>query len=144
MAATSAMEQTLAILKPDAVRRRLIGPIISQIESSGLSIRALKLLLLSDNQARAFYEVHKERPFYQSLCAYMTSGPVVVACLEGERAIERWRELMGATDPQKAAPGTIRQQYGQDIEQNAVHGSDASQTAAREVSFFFNAQELAD
>jgi nucleoside-diphosphate kinase len=137
------MEQTLAILKPDAVRRKLIGQILTQIEASGLNIRALKRLTLSRPQAEAFYDVHKERPFYASLCDYMTSGPVVVAVLESDRAIERWRELMGATDPAKAAEGTIRKRFGQDIEQNAVHGSDAPETAAREISFFFSAMELA-
>jgi nucleoside-diphosphate kinase len=138
------MEQTFAIVKPDAVRRNLIGQILAQIEASGLRIRALKKLTLTRKQAEAFYDVHKERPFYGSLCDYMTSGPVVVMVLEGERAIERWRELMGATDPAKAAEGTIRKKFGQNIEQNATHGSDAKETAAREVSFFFSAMELAE
>ena len=137
------MEQTLAILKPDSVRRKLIGQILTQIEASGLNIRALRKLMLSRKQAEAFYDVHKERPFYVSLCDYMTSGPVVVAVLEGDRAIERWRELMGATDPAKAAEGTIRKKFGQNIEQNATHGSDAKETAAREIAFFFSAMELA-
>jgi nucleoside-diphosphate kinase len=137
------MEQTLAILKPDSVRRNLIGQILTQIETSGLNIRALRRLALSRKQAEAFYDVHKERPFYVSLCDYMTSGPVVVAVLEGDRAIERWRELMGATDPAKAAEGTIRKKFGQNIEQNATHGSDAKETAAREIAFFFSAMELA-
>jgi nucleoside-diphosphate kinase len=137
------MEQTLAILKPDSVRRNLIGPILTQIEASGLNIRALRKLTLSRKQAEAFYDVHKERPFYTSLCDYMTSGPVVVAVLEGERAIERWRDLMGATDPAKAAEGTIRRKFGQNIEQNATHGSDAKETAAREIAFFFSAMDLA-
>ncbi|HEV3114602.1 MAG TPA: nucleoside-diphosphate kinase [Candidatus Binataceae bacterium] len=143
MAASSTMEQTLAILKPDSVRRNLIGQILAQIEASELQIRALKRLTLTRKQAEAFYEVHKERPFFASLCDYMTSGPVVVAALEGERAIERWRELMGATDPAKAAEGTIRKKFGQNIEQNATHGSDAKDTAAREVAFFFSGIELA-
>jgi nucleoside-diphosphate kinase len=138
-----AMEQTLAILKPDSVRRNLIGQILTQIEASGLNIRALRKLTLSRQQAEAFYDVHKERPFYTSLCDYMTSGPVVVAVLEGERAIERWRDLMGATDPAKAAEGTIRRKFGQNIEQNATHGSDAKETAAREIAFFFSAMDLA-
>jgi nucleoside-diphosphate kinase len=137
------MEQTLAILKPDSVGRNLIGQILTQIEGSGLVIRGLRKLTLSRKQAEAFYDVHKERPFYPSLCDYMTSGPVVVAVLEGERAIERWRELMGATDPAKAAEGTIRKKFGQNIEQNATHGSDAKETAAREITFFFSAMELA-
>lgn len=136
------MEQTLAIIKPDAVKRNFIGQILAQIEASGLQIRALRKLTLTRKQAEAFYEVHKERPFYGSLCDYMTSGPVVVAVLEGDRAIERWRELMGATDPAKAAEGTIRKKFGQNIEQNATHGSDAKETAAREVAFFFSAAEL--
>ncbi|MGO9056724.1 MAG: nucleoside-diphosphate kinase [Candidatus Binataceae bacterium] len=138
------MEQTFSIIKPDAVKRNFIGQILAQIEASGLRIRALKKLTLTRKQAEAFYDVHKERPFYGSLCDYMTSGPVVVAVLEGERAIERWRELMGATDPAKAAEGTIRKKFGQNIEQNATHGSDAKETAAREVSFFFSAMELAE
>jgi len=137
------MEQTLAILKPDSVRRNLIGEILAQIEKSGLQIRSLRRLTLTRKQAEAFYDVHKERPFFSSLCDYMTSGPVVVAALGGDRAIERWRELMGATDPAKAAEGTIRKKFGQNIEQNAVHGSDARETAAREVMFFFSAMELA-
>ena len=143
MAASSAMEHTLAILKPGSVRRNLVGQILEQVEASGLQIRALKRLTLTRSQAEAFYDVHRERPFFNSLCDYMTSGPVVVAALEGERAIERWRELMGATDPAKAADGTIRKKFGQNIEQNAVHGSDAKETAAREVAFFFSAMELA-
>jgi len=138
------MEQTFSIIKPDAVKRNFIGQILAQIEASGLRIRALKKLTLTRKQAEAFYDVHKERPFYSSLCDYMTSGPVVVAVLEGERAIERWRELMGATDPAKAAEGTIRKKFGQNIEQNATHGSDAKETAAREVAFFFSAMELAE
>lgn len=137
------MEYTLAILKPDSVRRNLVGKILEQIEESGLQIRALKRLTLTRKQAEAFYDVHKQRPFFASLCDYMTSGPVVVAALEGERAIERWRELMGATDPAKAAEGTIRKKFGQNIEQNATHGSDAPDTAAREVAFFFSGIELA-
>ena len=136
MAASNTMEQTLAICKPDSVKRNLVGQILGQIEGSGLQIKALKRLTLTRTQAEAFYDVHKERPFFGSLCDYMTSGPVVVAALEGERAIERWRELMGATDPAKAAQGTIRKKFGQNIEQNAVHGSDARETAAREIAFF--------
>lgn len=143
MAASNTMEQTLAICKPDSVKRNLVGQILGQIEGSGLQIKALKRLTLTRTQAEAFYDVHKERPFFASLCDYMTSGPVVVAALEGERAIERWRELMGATDPAKAAQGTIRKKFGQNIEQNAVHGSDARETAAREIAFFFSGIELA-
>jgi nucleoside-diphosphate kinase len=136
------MERTLAIIKPDAMRRRLAGDIIKRILASGLEIRALKLMHLTLAQAGAFYEVHKARPFYRSLCEYMSSGPVLIAVLTGEGAIARWRDLMGATDPAKAAPGTIRKDFGENIEQNAVHGSDAPGTAAHEISFFFSALEI--
>jgi nucleoside-diphosphate kinase len=136
------MERTLAIIKPDAMRRRLAGDIIKRIEASGLEIRALKLTHLTLAQAGAFYEVHRARPFYSSLCEYMSSGPVLIAVLTGEGAIARWRDLMGATDPAKAAAGTIRKDFGENIEQNAVHGSDAPETAANEISFFFSALEI--
>jgi nucleoside-diphosphate kinase len=136
------MERTLAIIKPDAMRRRLAGDIIKRIESSGLEIRALKLMHLTLAQAGAFYEVHRARPFYSSLCEYMSSGPVLIAVLTGEGAIARWRDLMGATDPAKGAAGTIRKDFGENIEQNAVHGSDAPETAAHEISFFFSALEI--
>ena len=133
------MERTFAIIKPDAVKRGLAGDIIKRIEASGLKIRGMRLMHLSRGQAERFYEVHKARPFYGTLCEYMSSGPVVVMLLEGDKAITRWRELMGATDPAKANPGTIRKDFGQNIEQNAVHGSDAPETAANEVVFFFSA-----
>lgn len=136
------MERTFAIIKPDAVARHLIGDIVKRIEASGLKIIGMRLLQLSRTEAETFYDVHKERPFYKSLCDYMTSGPVVVMALEGENAIKRWRDLMGATDPAKAEPGTIRRDFGQNVEQNATHGSDASATAARELSFFFRTSEL--
>jgi nucleoside-diphosphate kinase len=136
------MERTLAIVKPDAVARGLTGDILKRIEASGLSVRALRKMQLTRAQAEVFYDVHKARPFYGSLCEYMTSGPVVIAVLQGERAIARWRELMGATDPAKAAPGTIRKDFGVDVEKNAVHGSDAPETAAREVAFFFSGLEV--
>jgi nucleoside-diphosphate kinase len=136
------MERTLAIIKPDAMHRRLAGDIIKRIEASGLELRALKLMHLTLAQAGAFYEVHKTRPFYSSLCEYMSSGPVLIAVLTGEGAIARWRDLMGATDPAKAAAGTIRKDFGENIEQNAVHGSDAPETAAHEISFFFSALEI--
>jgi nucleoside-diphosphate kinase len=132
------MERTFAIIKPDAVKRGLAGDIIKRIEASGLKIRGMRLMHLSRGQAERFYEVHKARPFYGTLCEYMSSGPVVVMMLEGDKAITRWRELMGATDPAKANPGTIRKDFGQNIEQNAVHGSDAPETAAQEVAFFFS------
>ena len=136
------MERTLAIIKPDAMHRRLAGDIIKRIEASGLEIRALKLMHLTLAQAGAFYEVHRARPFYSSLCEYMSSGPVLIAVLTGDGAIARWRDLMGATDPAKAAAGTIRKDFGENIEQNAVHGSDAPETAAHEISFFFSALEI--
>ncbi|HUY39910.1 MAG TPA: nucleoside-diphosphate kinase [Candidatus Binataceae bacterium] len=136
------MEKTLAIIKPDAVSRGLTGDILKRIEASGLSIRALRKLHLSPAQAQMFYAVHKARPFYGDLCKYMTSGPVVVAVLGADGAIAKWRELMGATDPAKAAPGTIRREFGQNIEANATHGSDAPETAAQEIAFFFAAMEI--
>jgi len=131
------MERTLAIIKPDAVERGLTGDILKRIEASGLRVRGLRMMHLTRAQAERFYDVHKARPFFKSLCDYMTSGPVVIAVLAGDRAIARWRELMGATDPAKAAEGTIRKLFGVDIEKNATHGSDAPETAAREVAFFF-------
>ena len=136
------MERTLAIIKPDAVARKLSGDIIKQIEAAGLTIGALQLRQLSSREVEKFYEVHKARPFYAALCQYMSSGPVLVMVLGGERAIERWRELMGATDPAKAASGTLRKQFGQDIEKNAVHGSDAPATAVTEIGFFFSELEI--
>ena len=136
------MERTLAIIKPDAVGRKLTGDILKRIEGGGLRIVALKLMHLTRAQAELFYNVHKERPFFGSLCDYMSSGPVVIAVLAGEGAIARWRELMGATDPAKAAAGTIRKDFGVDVEKNASHGSDAPETAAHEIAFFFNSLEL--
>jgi nucleoside-diphosphate kinase len=136
------MEKTFAIIKPDAVARHMAGDIIKRIEASGLRIVGLRLSQLSRAEAESFYAVHKERPFYKSLCDYMTSGPVIVAVLAGEGAIKRWRDLMGATDPAKAAPGTIRKDFGQNVEQNATHGSDAPETAANEIAFFFRGLEL--
>ena len=136
------MERTLAIVKPDAVERGLAGEILKRIEASGLKISALRKLHLARAQAERFYDVHRERPFYKSLCDYMTSGPIVIAVLSGDGAIARWRELMGATDPAKAAPGTIRKDLGIDVEKNAAHGSDAPETAAREISFFFSGTEI--
>jgi nucleoside-diphosphate kinase len=136
------MERTLAIVKPDAVQRGLAGEILKRIEAQGLAVSAVKKLHLTRAQAERFYEVHKDRAFYQTLCDYMTSGPVVIAVLSGEQAITRWRTVMGATDPAKAAAGTIRKDLGIDVEKNAVHGSDAPETAAREIAFFFSAIEL--
>jgi nucleoside-diphosphate kinase len=136
------MERTLAIVKPDAVRRGLTGDILKRIEASGLTIVALRKLQLSRAEAEKFYAVHKERPFFRGLCDYMTSGPVVTAVLQGENAIGKWRQLMGATDPKKADAGTIRKDFGIDVEQNATHGSDAPGTAAEEIAFFFPAREI--
>ena len=136
------VERTLSIIKPDAVSRGLIGEIVKRFESAGLKIAAGKLLQLTAERAQAFYAVHKERPFYASLCAYMSSGPIFVSILEGEGAITRNREIMGATDPAKAAPGTIRRDCGKDVEQNAVHGSDGPETAASEIAFFFRPDEI--
>jgi len=136
------MERTLAIIKPDAFARKLSGDIVKQIEAAGLTVCALKMMHLTSRQVEKFYEVHKARPFYAALCQYMSSGPVLVMVLGGERAIERWRELMGATDPAKAASGTLRKQFGQDIEKNAVHGSDAPATAVTEIGFFFSELEI--
>jgi nucleoside-diphosphate kinase len=136
------MERTLAIVKPDAVQRGLAGEILKRIEAQGLAVSAIKKLHLTRAQAERFYEVHKDRAFYQTLCDYMSSGPVVIAVLSGEQAITRWRTVMGATDPAKAAAGTIRKDLGVDVEKNAVHGSDAPETAAREIAFFFSAIEL--
>jgi nucleoside-diphosphate kinase len=135
-------ERTLVIIKPDAVSRNLTGEILKRIEASGLRICALKLMRLTRPQAEQFYQVHKERPFYSSLCAYMSSGLVAVGVLEGEQAITRWRELMGATDPLKASSGTIRKDLGVDVEKNAVHGSDSPETAAIEIPFFFSGIEI--
>jgi nucleoside-diphosphate kinase len=136
------MERTFAIIKPDAVARHLAGDILKRIEDSGLRVVGLRLTQLSRAEAESFYAVHQERPFYKSLCDYMTSGPVIVAVLTGEGAIKRWRDLMGATDPAKAALGTIRKDFGQNVEQNATHGSDAPETAANEIAFFFRGLEI--
>jgi nucleoside-diphosphate kinase len=136
------VEKTLSIIKPDAVGRNLIGEILRRFEGAGLRIAAGKLLKLTPERAQRFYAVHKERPFFTGLCAYMSSGPIFVAVLEGENAILKNREIMGATDPAKAAPGTIRKDWGHDVEQNAVHGSDSPETAASEISFFFRPDEV--
>lgn len=136
------VEKTLSIVKPDAVGRSLIGEILKRFEAAGLKIVAGKLLRMTPEQAQAFYAVHKERPFFASLCSYMSSGPIFVAALEGENAILKNREIMGATDPAKAAAGTIRKDFGRDVEQNAVHGSDGPDTAAIEIAFFFRPDEI--
>ena len=136
------MERTLAIVKPDAVRRNLIGEIIRRIEASGLRVVAARLLHLTREEAEGFYAVHRERPFFASLTAFMSSGSALVMVLEGERAIARWRTLMGATDPAKADKGTIRKDFGESIEQNAIHGSDSDENAKIEIGFFFPESEL--
>jgi nucleoside-diphosphate kinase len=135
------IEHTLAIIKPDAVSRGLVGKILARVEEQGFRVRALKLVQLSKQTAQEFYRVHAERPFYESLTTYMSSGPVVPMLLERDDAIQSLRDLMGATDPQKAATGTIRHDYGENIERNAIHGSDAAATAAVEIPFFFNQLE---
>ncbi len=138
-----AIERTLSIVKPNAVGRNLIGAVVKLLEEGGLRVVAMRMTRLTREQARAFYEVHQSRPFYGSLVEFMTSGPVVPLVLEGENAIQRNRELMGATDPAKAAAGTIRKLYGENVERNAVHGSDAPETARQEIAFFFPRAELA-
>lgn len=137
-----ALERTLSIIKPDAVGRNVIGQIQSRFEAAGLRIAAARMMRLSPEQAGAFYEVHRGRPFYDDLTAYMSSGPVVVQILEGEGAIAKNRAVMGATNPANAAPGTIRADFAESIEANAVHGSDAPETAAVEIAFFFNKMEI--
>lgn len=132
-----AIQRTLSIIKPDAVAKNVIGDIYSRFERAGLRIVAAKMLHLTEEQAAQFYAVHKERPFFKDLVAFMTSGPVMVQVLEGEDAIAKNRELMGATNPQEAAPGTIRADHAETVDENAVHGSDAEETAAAEIAFFF-------
>jgi nucleoside-diphosphate kinase len=137
-----ALERTLSIIKPDATRRNITGKVIDRLESAGLRIIAQKRLQLSRTQAEAFYAVHRERPFYNDLVSFMISGPVVVQVLEGDDAVAKNREVMGATDPKKAAPGTIRKDFAETIEANSVHGSDGPDTAATEIAFFFSATEI--
>lgn len=137
-----AIERTLSIIKPDAVAKNVIGEIISRFEKAGLRIAALKMMQLTRQQAEAFYGVHRDKPFFNDLVEYMISGPVVVQVLEGENAIARNRELMGATNPKEAAPGTIRADFADSIDANAVHGSDSPETAAQEIAFFFKDDEI--
>ena len=137
-----ALERTFSIIKPDATRRNLTGAIVDRLEKAGLRVIASRRIRLSKEQAEAFYGVHRERPFFGSLVAFMTSGPVVVQVLEGENAVAKNREVMGATDPAKAAPGTIRKDFAESIEANSVHGSDAPETAANEIKFFFSDLEI--
>jgi nucleoside-diphosphate kinase len=136
-----AVEQTLSLIKPDGVKRGLVGEVLGRFEKNGLKIRAMKMLHLSKFQAQQFYAVHKERPFYDSLTSFMSSGPIVALILAGENAIQVNRDLMGATDYRKAAPGTIRADFAREIEANIVHGSDSPENAASEIAFFFNALE---
>jgi len=135
-------ERTLSIVKPDGVQKNLIGDVYRRFESAGLEVVAARMLKLRQDQAEQFYEIHRERPFFADLVAYMTSGPVMVQVLEGSNAIAKNRELMGATNPSEADPGTIRADYAESIEQNVVHGSDGPDTAAKEISFFFGGAEI--
>lgn len=135
-------ERTLSIVKPDAVAADRIGAIVQRLEAAGLRIVAARMLHMTRDQAESFYDVHRERPFFHDLVAFMTSGPVLTMVLEGDNAIERNREIMGATDPAKAEAGTIRADFATNIEENAVHGSDSAETAAREIPFFFADEEI--
>ena len=137
-----ATERTFSIIKPDAVAKNVIGPITAKLEAAGLRVVASKMVRLTEAQAKAFYAVHKDRPFYAGIVKFMTEGPVVVQVLEGEGAIAKNREVMGATNPEKAAAGTIRKEFASDIERNAVHGSDAPETAPEEIAFCFSTAEL--
>jgi len=135
-------QRTLAIIKPDAVAKGTAGAILSRIEQAGFKVLALKLVHMSSDAAAGFYAVHRQRPFFKSLCAFMTQGPCIPMVIEADNAIQKWRDLMGATDPAKAAAGTIRKDFATSIEANAVHGSDAPETAAFEIPYFFNALEI--
>ncbi len=137
-----ALERTLSIIKPDETHRNLTGRIIAKLEEAGLHIIAQKRICLSREQAEGFYDIHRERPFFDSLCKFMTSGPVVVQVLEGVNAVQRNRDIMGATNPEVAEPGTIRAEFAESIEANSVHGSDALDTAAQEISYFFHRDEI--
>jgi nucleoside-diphosphate kinase len=137
-----AIERTLTIIKPDAVQKGVVGRIVTRIEESGLRILAARLVRLTPAQAAGFYIVHRERPFYASLCEFMVSGPCIPMVLEGDNAIQRLRDLMGATDPSKAAPGTIRREFAASIEANAIHGSDSSESAAFEIPYLFPALDI--
>jgi nucleoside-diphosphate kinase len=137
------MEQTFAIIKPDAVGRRMTGQILERVEKAGFAIRAMRLVRLTKREAEGFYAVHRGKPFFDGLTDFMSSGPAVVMVLEAPDAIRKWREVMGATDPAKAAPGTLRKEFGTNIGNNATHGSDAPETAAYEIGYFFRGMELA-
>ena len=136
------MQRTLAIIKPDAVANRHAGAILQRIESGGFTLRGMRLVHLTQSEAEGFYAVHRERPFFDSLTAFMSSGPAIVLALEADDAIRRWRDLMGSTDPAKAAPGSLRREFGTSIERNVTHGSDAPDTAATELGYFFRGVEL--
>lgn len=136
------MERTFAIIKPDAVRKGFMGRILARIEEAGFTVCAMRMTRLSKAEAEGFYYVHRERPFFGGLTNFMSSGPCVVMCLEGTDAIRKWRDLMGATDPAKAADGTLRKEFGASIDNNATHGSDAPDTAAFEIGYFFRGMEL--
>jgi nucleoside-diphosphate kinase len=136
------MERTFAIIKPDAVRQKVSGQILARIEEAGFTVRAMRMVHLSKAEAEGFYDVHRERPFFGGLTSFMSSGPCVVLCLEAPNAIRKWRDLMGATDPAKAEAGTLRKQFGASIDNNATHGSDAPETAAFELGYFFRGMEL--
>lgn len=135
-------EQTLAIIKPDAIERNLTGEILRRVEKAGLRIKAMKMVRMNKEQAKGFYSVHEDKPFFQSLTEYMSSGPAVVAVLEGDNAISAYRELMGATNPEEAEEGSIRKDYALDIEKNSVHGSDSPENASKEINYFFNQLEV--
>lgn len=139
-----ATERTLSIIKPDGIAKNIIGEIYKRFEDQGLEIVAARMMRLTKRQAEEFYAVHKERPFFRDLVTYMTSGPVMVQVLQGENAVTKNREIMGATDPREAAPGTIRADFAESIEANVVHGSDASETAKREVAFFFELEDICE
>jgi nucleoside-diphosphate kinase len=136
------MQRTFAIIKPDAVRTQATGRILSRIESEGFTVRAMRMIHMSKGEAEGFYHVHRARPFFGGLTDFMSSGPCVVLCLEAEDAIKKWRDLMGATDPAKATEGTLRKEFGASIDNNATHGSDAPETAAFELGYFFRGMEL--
>ena len=136
------MERTFAIIKPDAVKKGHGGQILARIEKGGFTVRAMRMIRMSKREAEGFYYVHKDRPFFAGLTDFMSSGPCIVMCLEASDAIRKWRALMGATDPAKAEPGTLRKEFGASIDNNATHGSDAPETAAFELSYFFRGMEL--
>jgi nucleoside-diphosphate kinase len=136
------MERTFAIIKPDAVRKGVVGRILARVEEAGFNVRAMRMIHMSKAEAEGFYQVHRERPFFAGLTDFMSSGPSIVMCLEAPDAIRKWRDLMGATDPGKAAEGTLRKEFGASIDNNATHGSDAPDTAAFELGYFFCGMEL--